>query len=272
MAIPKNLTDTASIDDLRSLISALRAENGCPWDRQQTPLTLTAYLIEEMYELVEAIVADDTEAICDELGDVVFQILFVAHLFQEQGRFTLKEALGRNKRKMVRRHPHVFGKEKVENTDQVKKRWRQIKQEEKGNVAHSLMDSVPKGMPALMRAYRLSERAAGVGFDWDSLRAVMDQAESEWSEFKHEMDDQPSSQKGAGSKAALEFGDVLFALVNVARHANIHPEKALIQSIQKFVNRFQQMESMAAGKRRSLEEMPHDELEQLWEIVKRSEG
>jgi tetrapyrrole methylase family protein / MazG family protein len=270
VAIQKEIADTASFDDLLALIAALRAENGCPWDRQQTPLTLTTYLIEETYELVEAIVADDTDAICEELGDVIFQILFVAHLFQEQGRFSLKEAMGRNQRKMVRRHPHVFGQDKAHSAEQVKTRWRQIKQQEKGGALHSLLDSVPTGTPALMRAYRLSERAAGVGFDWANLKAVMAQAEAEWYEFKQEIDALESSSKIADSKAAMEFGDVLFSLVNVARQAHIHPENALIQSIQKFVRRFQQMETMAAGKSRSLDEMPRDELEDLWDLSKKS--
>lgn len=269
MEVVKDLSNKASFENILALIAALRAENGCPWDRKQTPLTLTTYLIEEMYELVEAIVEDDTEAICDELGDVIFQVLFVAHLFQADDRFTLEEALGRNMRKMVRRHPHVFGEDKVDSAEQVKTNWRRIKQQENGDAPMSLLDSVPKGMPALMRAYRLSERAAGVGFDWDNLKAVMAQAESEWSEFEQEVSDRPSN-KNDTDKMAMEFGDVLFTLVNVARKAKIHPEKALIQSIQKFVRRFQQVEAMAAERNKPLEDMPQDEMEKLWAMAKKS--
>ncbi len=272
MANSKDLTPKATIEDLLALIAALRAEDGCPWDRRQTPLSLTAYLIEEMYELVDAIVADDTDAICDELGDVIFQVLFVAHLFQTEGRFTFNEALGRNRQKMVRRHPHVFGGDKLDSAAQVKKRWRQIKQQEKGDAAHSLMDSVPKGMPALMRAYRLSERAAAIGFDWDNLEAVMAQAAAEWVEFKEEIDGSATAAEIADDKTCMEFGDVLFTLVNVARQAHIHPEKALIQSIQKFTRRFQQMEAMSAAKHLSLDELSHAELERLWSVAKKADS
>lgn len=271
MAIQEDINHAGALDDLLGLISALTSENGCPWDRKQTPLSLTAYLIEEMYELVEAIVADDTEAICDELGDVIFQILFVAHLFQKEGRLTLNEALMRNKEKMVRRHPHVFGRDRVENEAQVKAQWHKIKQRERGDAPQSLMDSVPKGTPALMRAYRLSDRAAGVGFDWDHLKAVMAQAESEWIEFKKEIDDQTRPEQWDDGNASMEFGDVLFTLVNVARHARIHPEKALIGSIQKFIRRFRIMEDMVADQNRALEAMSHNELERLWEQAKQLE-
>lgn len=271
MASQEDVADTASFSDILDLIAALRAESGCPWDRKQTPHTMTAYLIEEIYELVDAIESDDTQAICDELGDVVFQVLFVSHLYQAAGRFTLDEVLGRNKRKMVRRHPHVFGDEKVETTDQVKTNWRRIKKKEKEGTTQSLLGSVPKGMPALMRAYRLSERAAGIGFDWNTLKSVMAQAESEWSEFKQEVDQRPSEAGAGEEKMAMEFGDVLFTLVNVARKANIHPEKALIQSIRKFVRRFQLMETVAAEQQSDLEALSQEQMEGLWAMAKRSE-
>lgn len=271
MARQKDLTDTTSFKDILELIAALRAESGCPWDRKQTPHTMTAYLIEEMYELVDAIESDDTEAICDELGDVVFQVLFVLYLYQSTGRVTLEEVLGRNRSKMIRRHPHVFGEEKVDNTDQVKTNWRRIKKEEKGSKIDSLLSSVPTGMPALMRAYRLSERAAGIGFDWNNLPSVIAQAESEWTEFKQEVDDRHSRTEAGTGQMAMEFGDVLFTLVNVARKAKIHPEKALIQSIRKFVRRFQRMEAAAADQNAELEALSQEEMERLWKIAKASE-
>ncbi len=265
------MTDSrAHFDALLQLIARLRAEDGCPWDRKQTPHTLSAYLIEEMYELVEAITADDTDAICEELGDVIFQILFLAIMYQEQGRFTLSESLEQIREKMIRRHPHVFGREKADSARMVKQRWRQIKKREKGN-SQSLLASVPTGMPALMRAYRISERAAGIGFDWEDLPSVMAQAELEWTEFKEEIDRAADSLDEHHTDTAMEFGDVLFTLVNVARLAGVHPERSLIRSIQKFISRFQRMEIMAAEQKRDLEAFERQDLERMWKRVKDEE-
>jgi len=269
MAEPVKDLGPPSFDALLRLIAALRAENGCPWDRKQTPATLSVYLIEEIYELVEAISADDTEAILEELGDVLFQVIFVAYLYEQAHRFSLEQVLERIVGKMVHRHPHVFGSEKVATAGEVKQRWRRIKQQEKG-VNHSLLDSVPTGMPALMRAYRISERAAGTGFDWDDLPGVMNQAEQEWAEFKAEVDEGEAPERSE-SKAALELGDVFFTLVNVARLAGIHPETALSRSTQKFVRRFSCMEAMAEKNNNSLESLSRDALERLWEAAKKAD-
>ncbi len=269
MATPLIDTDNPTFKTLLDLIAALRGENGCPWDRKQTPSTLTVYLIEEMYELVEAIEKEDGEGVLEELGDVLFQVLFVLYMFQQQGRFSLEQVLERIIEKMIRRHPHVFDTQKVENTGEVRQQWRRIKQAEKGTQS-SLLDSVPKGMPALMRAYRISERAAGTGFDWDNLKDVMAQAEEEWFEFKDEID-KPNALKTNPAKATMEFGDVLFSLVNVARLAGIHPETALSRSTGKFIRRFNHMETAAAGKTRSLDSHSKDELSHLWKAAKRED-
>jgi MazG family protein len=261
----------SSVKDVMNLIDALRAENGCPWDRKQTPLTLSVYLIEEAFELVEAIAADDGPAIQEELGDVIFQILFLAFLYQQQGRLDLEGVLKQNITKMVRRHPHVFGKDKVDNADQVKQRWREIKRQEK-NGAVSLMDSVPSGLPALLRAYRISERAAGAGFDWDDLDGVIQQAENEWAEFKSEISGPENSSPGPHSAAALEFGDVLFSLVNVARVAGFHPETALQRATVKFSNRFKAMEAAAIRQNQNFADLSRDAKERLWEEAKSLES
>ena len=173
----------ASFEGLKHLIATLRGENGCPWDRKQTPTTLSIYLVEEMYELVEAINADDTHAIAEELGDVLFQLLFVAQLYAEARRFSLEQVLEKIIDKMIHRHPHVFGSEKAETAGQVKQRWQQIKQQEKGSN-RSLLDSVPNSLAALMRAYRISERAVTTGFDWENIDGVIAQAEDEWGEMR----------------------------------------------------------------------------------------
>ncbi len=266
MAAPLNDTNCPSFEALRRLIATLRGANGCPWDRKQTPGTISVYLIEEMYELVEAIAADDGAAVLEELGDVLFQILFVAHLYEQSGRFSLDQVLEKIIAKMIHRHPHVFGAETAETAGDVKKRWRQIKQQEKG-ADDSLLDSVPSGMPALMRAYRISERAAGTGFDWDELRGVMTQTEQEWTEFKAEVGNGEACAMDK-SKAAMELGDVLFTLVNVARLAGIHPETALTQSTRKFIRRFKYMEAMALENKRPLESLARDEMEALWQAAK----
>jgi MazG family protein len=259
----------ASFEALQRLIATLRGEGGCPWDRKQTPATLSVYLIEEVYELVDAIGAGNTEAVLEELGDVLFQVLFVAFLYEQEGRFNLQQVLERIIGKMIHRHPHVFGSGNVDSADEVKEQWRRIKQQEKG-PRRSLLESVPSGTPALMRAYRVSERAAGTGFDWDGLAEVMIQAEREWMEFKSEIDD------GAGanwnrSKAAMELGDVLFTLVNVARLAGIHPETALSQSTRKFIRRFNWMEAEARAEESPLDSLSRDALDRLWESAKKSD-
>lgn len=261
--------DSPTFEALLRLIAVLRSEQGCPWDRKQTPDTLSVYLIEEIYELVDAIASDDTEAVIEELGDVLFQVFFTAYLYEQAQRLSLQQVLQKIIGKMIHRHPHVFGSDKVETAGEVKKRWRRIKQEEKGEK-HSLMDSVPAGMPALMRAYRISERAAGTGFDWDDLSGVMHQAEQEWVEFSEEAQDAATS-KTARAKAALEFGDVMFTMVNVARLAGIHPETALSQSTRKFIRRFKCMEAMAADNHTTLESLPREEMERFWQAAKDSD-
>ena len=270
MARQEILTDSPSVETVMELIGILRSEGGCPWDRKQTPTTLSVYLIEEVYELVEAIAAKDTEAIAEELGDVIFQILFIAALYQHEEQMALQNVLGRVLEKMVRRHPHVFGTDRVEHASQVKKRWQEIKRAEK-DASGSLMDSVPSGLPALMRAYRISERAAGVGFDWDTLQGVMAQVEAEWFEFKKEIQASAQTPTPDQAKAAMEFGDVLFSLVNVARLAGFHPENALTLSVQKFSRRFRHMEAMAADQHKTMDEVPRSEKEQFWQAVKKME-
>ena len=259
----------ASVDGLRRLIARLRGENGCPWDRKQTPSSLSVYAVEEMYELTDAIISGNSEAILEELGDVLFQILFISHLFEELEHFTFDQVLESIIAKMIHRHPHVFGSEKAKTSSQVKQRWREIKQQEKG-TAHSILDSIPATLPALMRAYRVSERAAGTGFDWDSLQGVLHQAEQEWVEFKAEIGRAAASETEK-ENAAMEMGDILFTLVNVARIAGIHPETALSRSTRKFIGRFQHMEAMAAEKHTHLDALQRDEMERLWQAAKSAE-
>ncbi|OQY14122.1 MAG: nucleoside triphosphate pyrophosphohydrolase [Desulfobacteraceae bacterium 4572_187] len=256
------------INSIIDLIEILRGENGCPWDRKQTPKTIAVYLLEEVYELVDAIESGDTSSICEELGDVLFHILFLSGLFREMGHFDIKDVVDLNIEKMTRRHPHVFGNERLDSIEEVRVRWHQIKKQEKSRAKKaSILDSVPAGFPALMRAYRVSERAAKTGFDWNDISGVMQKVEEEWSEFKAvlERENRTPTDKDL---LALEFGDVLFTLVNVARFAHIHPETALRNSTKKFEKRFKYMEKMIAKSRRNIESVSQEEKNELWEETK----
>lgn len=228
---------------------------------------MTRYLVEEIYELVDAILADNPDAVCEEAGDVLFQLLFVVHLFGEDGHFTVQNVIDRNLAKMVRRHPHVFGDVSAETPEKVSENWDRIKKTEKGRQKDdSILDSIPKGLPALLRAAIVSERAAKTGFDWNDLSGVMAQAMDEWQEFSAELD---ADNDGAqGDKAAMEFGDVLFTMVNVARFAGIHPEMALIRSIQKFEKRFSYLEKRAREAGQTIEKLTFSEMHSLWDEAK----
>ena len=266
-----NSTQKAPVDRIEALIETLRGEHGCPWDKKQTPATLTRFLIEEVYELVDAIIAQDAEAVCEEAGDVLFQLMFVIHMFKDTGKFCLNDVVEKNIEKMVRRHPHVFGDATVNTPEKVSQNWERIKRKEKVDSGpQSVLNGVPKHMPALARAAMVSERAAKTGFDWDDISGVMDKAMEEWEEFLREM---KSSADAAGSdKAATEFGDVLFTLVNVARFASIHPETALIRSVQKFEQRFTYMEHNAQKAGRDLHRLTIGEMHDLWDAAKDTIG
>jgi tetrapyrrole methylase family protein/MazG family protein len=260
------------INSIIELIERLRGENGCPWDRKQTPKTIAVYLIEEVYELVDAIESGDPDGVCEELGDVLFHILFIAGLFREMGHFNIKDVVDLNVEKMTRRHPHVFGNESVDTVEDVGARWHQIKMEEKSLAKKaSILDSVPAGLPALMRAYRISERAAKTGFDWNDISGVMQKVEEEWSELKAVLKRESRASKDQ-DLLALEFGDVLFTLVNVARFAHIHPETALRNSTKKFENRFKYTEKLIIESRRNIESVSQQEMDELWEEAKANLG
>ena len=256
----------SSIGALIRLVETLRGENGCPWDKKQTLQTIMIYLVEEIYELMDAIESGEPEAVCEELGDVWFHILFIASMFQESGHFNIGDVAHRNKEKMIRRHPHVFGNGRIDSADDVKTQWHEIKAEEKKYAKpSSVLDSIPKKTPALIRAYRVSERAAATGFDWQDVWGVLEKVEEELSELK-------SALKNNRENAPLEFGDVLFTLVNVARFARFHPETALTGSINKFEKRFRYMEQTISEQGEPLESVPRKEKENYWEAAKKNIG
>ncbi len=272
MGHSENNKKSSNIKALIRLIETLRGENGCPWDREQTPQSMVVYLVEEIYELVDAIESGNVGAICEELGDVLFQALFIARLYEEMGHFDVEMVAEKNRKKMIQRHPHVFGNEKVDSPDQVRQRWREIKNKEnRDHPGKSFLDSVPRKLPALMRAYRISDRAAGQGFDWDDISGVILKVEEEWSEFKFELGESQDPEKKK-ERLALEFGDVLFTLVNVARFSKIHPETALSSATRKFEKRFRYMEKILFENGESLNSVSRDALERLWELSKKEIG
>lgn len=260
-----------TIDRIVTLINTLRGENGCPWDKKQTPETIARYIIEESYELVDAIMDGDSAAICEETGDVLFQLLFVIQLYNESGKFGLGQVVEGNLEKMIRRHPHVFGDAFADTPEKVKENWEKIKREEKGDqCSASIMDAVPKGMPALLRAAMVSKRAAATGFDWDDIKGVMEKTMEEWQEFTREIE-RPDGEVDLDC-AAEEFGDVLFTLINVARFARIHPETALIRATQKFERRFRFMEAKALEMGRDINHLSFETMHRLWDQAKIQSG
>ncbi|MBR9987609.1 MAG: nucleoside triphosphate pyrophosphohydrolase [Desulfosarcina sp.] len=271
MADPLKPGQSTPIERLEALIETLRSENGCPWDKKQTPYSMARYLVEEVYELVDAIISKDSTAVCEEAGDVLFQILFVVNLFRESGKFSLGDVVEKNVEKMVRRHPHVFGDVKADTPETVSENWDNIKRKEEGGAGpRSVLGSIPQSLPALLRASMVSERAAKTGFDWDDISGVMAKTMEEWEEFSTEINN-PECKPG-GDKAAMEFGDILFTMVNVARFARIHPETALILSIQKFEKRFTYMEEKSIQAGRDIVGLSMREMHRLWDEAKEKVG
>jgi len=258
-----------ALDKLLTLIQTLRGKDGCPWDRKQTPRTMASYLTEELYELLDAIELDHAEHVCEELGDLLFHILFITHMYEEKGLFGLEDVASANYEKMTRRHPHVFGEKTLSNAEEVKNQWHRIKMKEKKTASNaSITDSVSTRLPALMRAYRISERVAKTGFDWDGLAAVIEKLEEELAEFKSAL----SAVKQVSQKshhAAMELGDILLTLVNVARFLNIQPESALRDATRKFERRFKRLEKMVAAEGKAMNALSPEEMDRYWEKAKR---
>ena len=231
----KSATD--SVKTLVALVESLRGEHGCPCDKKQTPRTILIYLIEEMYELADAIESNRAEEVQEELGDVLFHIIFITRLFQEAGNFSIYDVARDITEKMIRRHPHVFGTVRVDNTDEVRQNWHKIKQDEKKKGSKkSVIDSVPKKLPALMRSYQICERTARSGFDWGDSENLLLKLESELSKLKQTL---KHSEK---DRISQEFGNLLFSMVNLAHLLKIHPETALSGALKAFEKRFSQME------------------------------
>lgn len=232
-----------SIKALIALVESLRGESGCPWDKKQSPRTMLIYLMEEMYELADAIESNCVEEVREELGDVLFHIVFITRLFQETGDFSLYDVARGITEKMIRRHPHVFGNARVDSTDEVRQNWYEIKQnEKKQSKKESVLDSVPIKLPALMRAYQIGERTARCGFDGEDRERLLGRLNAEFDQLKH------SIEHNQSDRISYDFGNLLFSLVNLARLLKIHPESALSGAVKAFEKRFRQMEKRVSEK------------------------
>jgi ATP diphosphatase len=262
----------APLAEAVAIMARLRGPGGCPWDREQTFDSIKKHTLEETYEVFDAIERRNWPDLRDELGDLLLQVLFYAQMADEAGHFTLADVASSLNAKLIRRHPHIFANEQATDSSAVLRNWEQIKRAEKAAAAEpqaSMLDDVPRTMPALLEATKLGSRAAKVGFDWPDPQGLFDKLQEELIELQAEM---PTSSNPAGDPAAMEeeLGDVLFTAMNLARHLHLDPESALRSSNAKFRRRFAAMEG-AAGGREGLEALSAPELEQLWSNAKQQE-
>ena len=262
---PKTLVDAREeLQHLVETIWRLRQPDGCPWDRKQTHASIAKNMIEEAYEAVDCIEADDAEHLREELGDVLMQVVLHAQIAADAGEFTMADVARDIDAKLIRRHPHIFGDASADDADDVLKIWEQVKLEEKAaKPAEGLLDSVPAHLPALMQAQKVSRKAAAVGFEWETTRDVWDKVAEERAEFERE-------ERGSAA-AEMEFGDMLFALVNVARKEGIDAESALRASTAKFRRRWAVMEEAARAEGTELESLDTDEFNERWDAAKAAE-
>ena len=253
----KRSQQVSAFERLLDIMDELREQ--CPWDRKQTFESLRHLTIEETYELGDAILDNDLQEIKKELGDLLLHIVFYAKIGSEQNTFDIGDVANEICDKLINRHPHIYGDTKVDGADQVIKNWESIKLKEGKN---SVLEGVPKSLPALVKAFRIQEKAAGVGFEWDNAEDVLDKVKEEITEFNHEVEDQNHD------KMEDEFGDVLFSLINYARYLKINPESALERTNKKFIKRFKYIEESAKNEGKVINELTLDQMEFFWNKVK----
>ena len=252
--------DNNKFGTLVEIMAKLRSKDGCPWDREQTHATLRQYLVEETYEVLEALDEADYDELKIELGDLLLQVVFHAQIAQEAGNFAIRDVIQAINEKLVRRHPHVFADAKIETSEEQKLNWEKIKRAE---GRKSVLDGVPKALPALLRAHRLQGKASHVGFDWDNAEQVWEKVEEEIQELADAV-----SQKDP-QKIEAEFGDLLFSLVNYSRFIGANPEDSLRASSDKFIKRFKYIENELAQNNRSIDTASFAEMDEIWEESKK---
>ena len=254
----KRSQQLSAFERLLDIMDELREQ--CPWDRKQTFESLRHLTIEETYELGDAILDNDLQEIKKELGDLLLHIVFYAKIGSEQNTFDIGDVANEICDKLINRHPHIYGDTKVDGADQVIKNWESIKLKEGKN---SVLEGVPKSLPALVKAFRIQEKAAGVGFEWDNAKDVLDKVKEEITEFNQEVEDQNHD------KMEDEFGDVLFSLINYARYLKINPESALERTNKKFIKRFKYIEESAKNEGKVINELTLDQMELFWNKAKK---
>lgn len=266
----KNLTmqniSCSQMEELLGVIAALRGENGCPWDRKQTLESLKPYLVEECCELLDALEQGGRSEHCDELGDVLLQVLLQSRIREEEGAFDFCEVAAHLRDKLIRRHPHVFGSMQAETAEEVVRNWNEIKKAERGDAPPKrTLEGLPSELPALLRAQRIQSRAAKVGFDWDEITPVLAKVREEIQEVEDAIDN------GDISGVKEELGDLLFAVVNVCRFQKIDAEAALRSACAKFARRFHQIEDALVASGERIEDCDLERLDQIWDAIKTSE-
>ncbi|MCX7614313.1 MAG: nucleoside triphosphate pyrophosphohydrolase [Clostridiales bacterium] len=247
--------------DLVKVLELLRSENGCPWDKEQTHESIRRNFIEEVYEAIEAIDEKNTSLLCEELGDVLLQVVFHTEIEKENGRFDINDVTDGICKKLILRHPHIFGDINVKDTDEVLKNWDEIKKKEKGHKSYSdTLESVSKSLPALIRAEKIQHKAAKSGFDWPEINGAFAKLFEEISELKQEIT--------LSGNILDELGDVLFSVVNIARFLKVDPEEALTRTCEKFIKRFRYIEECAGRSGKKFDELSLEEMDKLWNEMK----
>ena len=256
------MTDTGKkFEELVALMRRLRAPDGCPWDREQTYKTIAAHTLEETHEVLEAIDREDYDGLCEELGDLLLQVLFYAQIAAEEGRFTIDDVVAAIAKKLVHRHPHVFGDTKVTGADEVLKQWEKLKKDE---GKKTVLGGVPAALPSLLKAFRLGEKTSRVGFDWPDVEGILAKVEEE----AHELHEARAT--GTEAEVDHEYGDLLFTLANLGRFLGTDPEGSLRRANDRFIGRFKHIERRAGEMNRALQSLSPEEWNDLWEEAKRA--
>lgn len=259
-------SDQACFDELLAIMKRLRGPGGCPWDAEQTHESLKRYLLEEAYEVIEAIDTNSSDLLKEELGDLLLQPIFHAAIAEETGKFTMQDVIKGLCDKLIRRHPHVFGDMKINSSDAQIENWERIKKAEKGDERKSALSGVPPQLPALLKAQKITEKAARVGFDWEHVDQVVAKVMEELHEFEEAM------AEGDNEHMEAELGDLLFAIVNLGRFLSINPEEALRKTISRFQTRFQYVEDTLHSQGQQMNTSTLEEMDRLWEEAKQREA
>lgn len=252
-----------TFSSLIEVMDTLRSEKGCPWDREQTLESLREYLIEESYEVLDKIHRSDFHGLMEELGDLLFEIIFLAKIASDMGKFTIFDVIEEIREKMIRRHPHVFGESQFDTSDEVSINWHKIKETEENKRYDSILGGVPKNLPALFRSFKLTKKAARVNFDWEKVEQIFEKLDEEVAEFRTAL------EKRDREEIEAEMGDILFAAANIARFVKVNPEIALVKANARFEKRFHNMESRLEDNGLNIENTPFELMEKLWEESKK---